>query len=260
MRRLAATLLGAAAAAAALAAALPAAGADLLPNLVELPPKDLAVVAGPAGASPAARWTVAFTSTAGNSGPGALVVRSTRASTSAPWRSVQVIDQAGGGTRSAPLAVQLHWEARKGHEHFHIARFERYELVGSAGVIAYDTKAGYCLGDRWQLGTADPPAQRFVSFCGRANPRLRTLTQGISRGWSDPYLADLPGQSFPIGTLPAGEYTIVNRVNDQGLYRELTLGDNVAATVFRLSWPDGPGGTPAIEQLRTCLAERCPAG
>ena len=262
VRRLAAILLGTAAAVLGVAGGAPAQrqAGDLLPNLVELPPSELAVVAGPAGARPAARWEVTFTSTAGNAGQGALVVRSTRGSAAAAWRSVQVIEQAGGGTRTLPLPVTVRWEARAGHEHFHIARFERYELVGPAGVIAFDSKAGYCLGDRWPLGTAGAPKPRFVTFCGRGAPGLRTLLQGISRGWSDPYRADLPGQSFPIGSLPAGDYTIVNRVNDQGLYRELTIGDNVAATVFRLAWPDGAAGRPVVQQLRTCLAERCPAG
>lgn len=240
------------------AAALPA---GRLPNLVELPPSDLVVVAGtPAqpGVPGTGRWALAFTSTAGNNGSGPLVVRSTRASAAAPWSSTQVVDLAGGRTLSAPLSISLAWDPLKGHEHFHIARFERYELVGASGILARDSKPGYCLGDRVRLGTAGAARQRFVSFCGRGAPAVRVLVQGISVGWADPYLASLPGQSFTLDGLPAGEYTLVNRVNDQGLYLEATSVDNVAATVFRLSWPAGPEGKPQVDVLRTCLAERCP--
>lgn len=259
----AAAVAGAAAVATATAGSVAPAARDLLPNLLELPPTDLAVWPARDGS---ARWELRFTSIAGNNGEGPLVVRSTRPSATAAWRSVQVISLAGGGTREVALPVRIAYEPRPGHGHFHIARFERYELVAGVGgagaggagerILARDSKAGYCLGDRALLGT-QPARQRYTGTCRRGQSAARTLEQGISPGWADPYPADLPGQAFLLSGLAAGEYTLVNRVNDQGLYREASTADNAAAAVFRLSWPDGGSAKPVVEVLRTCLADRC---
>ena len=237
------------------AATLAAAPRDVLPNLVELPPTDLAVavIEQPDGSS---RYELRFTSIAGNSGAGALEVRSTRRSSLAPWTSVQAVALAGGGARTAPLPITIGYDDDPGHGHFHIARFERYELTSAQGVIARDSKAGYCLGDRTLLGTK-PAKQRFATACRGRQPGALSLAQGISPGWADPYAADLPGQAFDLTGLPDGTYTLVNRVNDQRLYLESSYADNVAATVFRLSRPDGAAAAPHVEQVTTCLAERC---
>ena len=160
-------------------------------------------------------------------------------------------------TRRLPLSVTIGYIAAPSHNHFHLAGFERYELrEPSIGIIARDSKAGYCLGDRAPLGTPAGPAL-FTDTCGRGAPGTLRLSQGISVGWADPYTAGFPGQQFDLTDLPAGTYTLVNRVNDERVFRELSYADNVATTKLRLAWPDGPRGAPTVTVLATCLAERC---
>lgn len=253
----AAVIAGAASGATAVAAAPPAATApaDVLPNLVQLPPSDVQVVETRRGGT--TRWDLRFTSIAGNSGSGPLHVRSTRATATGRWTTVQLVSRTRGPVRAVPLAVTVAFETSDGHNHFHIARFQRYELRDAAGgVIARDTKAGYCLGDRAPLGTAAAPI-RFIGTCGRGQPRLLTLVQGISAGWADPYESVLPGQSFDVTDLPAGRYVLVNRVNDLGRYRETSLADNAASVALELTRPGGPDAAPVVAVLASCLADRC---
>ena len=126
----------------------------------------------------------------------------------------------------------------------------------SGGLLARDTKAGYCLGDRTKLGTPAGAAV-YTSQCGRGNPNLLKLIEGVSVGWADPYAIGLPGQSFTLTGLPAGTYTLVNRVNDETLYLESRYSNNVGSAQITLAWPDGTGGKPTVTVVKTCLAERC---
>ena len=232
-----------------------AAPRDLLPNLVELPPSDVQVAT--VTTNGAARYELRFTSTAGNNGAGPLLLLASRTGPKARFTAAQLIVLANGATRRLPLSVSIGYIAAPSHNHFHLAGFERYELrEPSIGLIARDSKAGYCLGDRAPLGTPAGPA-RFTDTCGRAAPGTLHLGEGISVGWADPYLASFPGQQFDLTDLPAGTYTLVNRVNDERVFRELSYADNVAATKLRLAWPDGPAGAPRVTVLATCLAERC---
>ena len=229
---------------------------ELLPNLVELPPTQLrvqaVVVAGKT------RYELRFTSTAANMGAGPLVVRLVRPSSSAPFAAAQVVSRSDGSTRSYPITVSVRYFFRPGHNHFHLGRFESYELRNAAdGAVARDSKAGFCLGDRAPVGTAHGPA-RFTGPCGRGLRNALRLTVGISVGWADPYSSDLDGQEFDLTGLPAGIYTLVNRVNGDGTLHESSYGDNVAATRIRLAWPNGRSAPPVVTPLAFCRAERCP--
>lgn len=154
--------------------------------------------------------------------------------------------------------MSVRYFSRPGHNQFHLARFERYELRNEAdGAVARDTKAGFCLGDRAPARTGHGPA-RFTGPCGRGIRNALRLTVGISVGWADPYSADLDGQELDLTGLPAGLYTLVNRVNGDGTLRESSYGDNVAATRIRLAWPNGRSAPPVVTPLAFCRAERCP--
>jgi len=229
---------------------------ELLPNLVELPPTQLrvraVVVAGET------RYELRFTSTAANMGAGPLVVRLVRPSSSAPFAAAQVVSRSNGSTRSYPIAVSVPYFSRPGHNHFHLARFESYELRNAAnGAVAMDTKVGFCLGDRSPVGTEHGPA-RFTGPCGRGVRDALRLTVGISVGWADPYSAVLDGQALDLTGLPAGIYTLVNRVNGDGTLHESSYADNVAAARIRLVWPNGRFVPPVVTPLASCRAERCP--
>ncbi len=204
------------------------------------------------------RYELRFTSTAANLGAGPLVVRLVRQSSAAPFAAAQVVSRSDGSTRSYPITASVRYFSRLDHDHFHLAGFERYELRNAAnGAVARDTKAGFCLGDRAPVGTAHGPA-RFTGPCGRGKREALSLTVGISVGWADPYSADLDGQELDLTGLPAGTYTLLNRVNGDGTLHESSYDDNVAASRIRLAWPNGRSAPPVVTPLAFCRAERCP--
>lgn len=236
--------------------ALAGSARELLPNLVELPPSQLRVVAVAAGSTK--RYELRFTSTTANMGSGPLVVRLARPSTAAPFATTQIVSRSDGSTRSYPVAAKIRYFTFPGHNHFHVAHFQTYELRDAAyGLVATDSKLGFCLGDRAPVGTAHGPS-RFTGPCGRGRRNLLRLTVGISVGWADPYASDLRGQEFDVTGLPAGTYTLVNFANVDGTFHESSYGDNVAAARFRLAWPKGRAAAPVVTALASCRAERCP--
>jgi hypothetical protein len=231
---------------ASLAVVAGAAPREALPNLVELPPSSLEVQS--LGGSDVLR----FTSTVENDGDGALVVLSARSSPRAAFESVQVV-----GSRRIPVRVTLRYRRSGGHDHFHLAGFQRYELHDGLGhLIAVDHKVGYCLGDRRALGGGRP---RWTGSCGRGRPGALRIAQGLSPGFADPYASDLGGQTFDVTSLPAGEYELSNVVNPQRAFRESTYGDDGGSVRFVLARPPAPAGIAFVQVLATCRAARCPA-
>jgi hypothetical protein len=219
----------------------------LLPNLVELPPASVQVrhVGG--------RDLLRFTSTAANVGRGPMMLVSTRPSVGASFATWQVI----GDTRvTIPLDLQYRWSG--GHDHFHLARFERYELRDGAGrTLLSDRKVGFCLGDRVALASARA-GPRFLGYCARGRRSALRIVQGISPGYGDTYDAELGGQSFDVTGLPAGDYVLVNEVNPDRVLRESRYDDDVSSVRFRLTRPLAAAGLSFVTVLATCRSGSCP--
>lgn len=233
------------AALATLALAVGPAGRVPLPNLVELPPASLEVVAD------GHRDLLRFTSTVENAGPGALVVVSTRARPDGRFTTSQVL-----GSRRLRVDIEVRYRRSGGHDHFHLLDFERYELRDSAGrLVAHDDKAGYCLGDRLPIASARP---RWTGSCGRDRPAALSVAQGISPGFADPYGSDLAGQAIDVTGLAAGEYVLVNVVNPTRALHESSYADDGAAVRFVLTRPPAPAGIAFVRVLATCRAVLCP--
>ena len=68
-------------------------------------------------------------------------------------------------------------------------------------------------------------------------------------GYGDDYAAYLEGQSLRLTGLPAGRYSLVHRVNENGLLRESRASNNVASVLVALSWR---AGRPSVTVLRRC--------
>lgn len=96
------------------------------------------------------------------------------------------------------------------HEHFHLDRFETYELrpVKSPKVVASGTKVSFCLTDIAKVpGRPErPPMSLSLDLpplsCG-------TREQGISAGFTDYYGPKLPDQWVDVTDVPTGEYELV---------------------------------------------------
>ncbi|HEX7239951.1 MAG TPA: lysyl oxidase family protein [Longimicrobiaceae bacterium] len=99
------------------------------------------------------------------------------------------------------------------HQHFHFRNYAKYELLrlnadGTVGAPVQARKRGFCMLDTTpQPSDASPPKGRYYMNCG--NLTLHG-NQGISTGFGDMYVKQLPGQLFllsdPNEPVPPGKY------------------------------------------------------
>lgn len=231
------------------------------------------------------RWAVRFTSVVDNVGTGHFIIKAHRATTGSPCLprdlainnceggdmvADQVVVLKGGKKKTYPGVGTVHFEPS--HYHWHLLDAERYELrtVGGAK-ISRDAKTGFCFGDRI-LRRKKGPAPEYpglsdgLATCkfGASDPakdgrRALSLTEGISSGWADDYPSfqhgkPLEGQQLELTGLPAGQYRLINRVNPTGRFYERNPTNNVASTLFALSWPNGTNAKPTVQVLASCVA------
>lgn len=229
---------------------------DRLPDLEQAPPYDLSGRTG--GTEEKPRFFFGFASAAANVGDGPLIVRGRRATVAQPnMRLVQRIRRSDGSTRTRPVAAVLSYVTSETHSHWHLLGFMRYELraVGGERVLR-DRKTGFCLGDRYRAPSVAGVglSATFTDECGKNNTRLLRLRQGISVGFGDDYKPHLEGQEFDVTTLPPGRYLLVHRVNPARRLLERDHGNNVASTLFELTWPRGRKLPPRIDVVARCSA------
>lgn len=189
-------------------------------------------------------WRLGFASEVHNDGPGYLKITG-----NGPGDETMVADQivqmSDGTATTVPDIGDMRY-VRGNHNHFHLLDFERYELRSVTDpdtTIVRDQKTGFCL------------ANAFTSdVCGRDNPTLTTVSEGIAAGGSDTYLGYLEGQYLVIdqATTPDGDYLLVNRVNPTGALLENDASDNAASLRIHIAWDST--GTPAVTITNRCLA------
>ncbi|HEX6751023.1 MAG TPA: lysyl oxidase family protein [Longimicrobium sp.] len=101
------------------------------------------------------------------------------------------------------------------HAHFHFRNYAKYEILrinadGSLGTPVQARKRGFCMLDTTpNVSDNSPPKARYYMNCG--NLTLHG-NQGISTGFGDEYVKQLPGQLFlltdPNEPVPPGKYVI----------------------------------------------------
>lgn len=249
----------AAAAAFALAAPVVASadGGDVLPNLVQVVPRDVGVktvhVRG------RRKFHLGFTSATENRGAGPMTLHGHRLSRSVPTMGVdQLITEADGSVRTVHAIGSMRYVVNPDHRHWHLIGFARYELRPLGGsVVRRDRKTGFCLGDRYKVhGAMDLPG--FQPFplqsdnCGMRHPGLLGLFAGISTGWGDPYGAQLEGQYIDVTDLPSGLYVLTHRANPDRALVESSYGDDASSALLDISWPRGMRAKPRVRVLRKC--------
>lgn len=104
----------------------------------------------------------------------------------------------------------------------------------------------------WTADESGQPAELMLStgkytFCAvdevpefwnAAEPAYFTCgegTQGISRGWSDTYGAEIPGQELALGALPDGEYVLKSAVDPANRLAETDDDNNVMTERVRIT-------------------------
>jgi hypothetical protein len=234
-----------------------AAGPARLPDLDQAPPSKLSITRAEDG------YRLGFRSAVSNVGDGPLAIVGHRASVDvATMTADQLIDRQGVPQSVVEGVGTLRYVVSPDHRHWHLLRFERYELrhPGHPGPAAVrDRKTGFCLGDRYPVLRrslpAAPAAPVYTTRCGLRRPQLTGLAEGISVGYGDDYRAELEGQYLDLTGLPAGRYRLVHTIDEEGLLRERTRANNVAWLLLRLAWQDG---RPSIRLGAGCGASaRC---
>jgi hypothetical protein len=219
--------------------------AELLPDLVQSPPRALTVY------EEGDAWRLAFLSAVENDGAGPMLLVGRRADVSTPKMTVgQLVRRADGSTATYPVEGAIRFVQSETHRHWHFLDFERYDLLSPAGeTLGRDQKTGFCLGDRYDAARSvelpgEPARPVWTQECGRGEPERLIVREGISPGYGDDYVPRLEGQWIDITDLPAGRYVLRHRVNVGRPLRESDYGNNEASVTFELHW--AKSGTPRV--------------
>ncbi|HEY7003334.1 MAG TPA: lysyl oxidase family protein [Gaiellaceae bacterium] len=218
---------------------------ELLPDLVQAPPRALTVFRDDD------RWRLAFLSAVVNDGAGPMLLEGRRPDESTPAMEVtQLVRRTDGSTASYPVRGEMRFVQSETHRHWHFLDFERYELLSAEGKrLGRDQKTGFCLGDRFDAQASvrlpgEPERPVWTQECGRGQPGRLLIREGISPGFGDDYVPRLEGQWIDITGLPPGRYVLRHRVNVGRSLRESSYEDNSASVAFDLRW--SPSGTPRV--------------
>lgn len=215
----------------AIPAASPAqAASDRLPDLRMAKMRDFRITTTSSG-----RRLLRFSATMTNLGAGPLIVRSTRTSTSSPWRVQQIIRRADGSIRSFTTAATMTYGG-DGHDHWHVARMVDADLW-SATRRASGSKIGFCFFDTTaiNLSLARAPRAPVYRESGCARRSGIASTMGISVGWGDKYQWSLAYQWVDITGLPNGDYRLRAIVDARNLFAESSNTNNCTYTRLRIS-------------------------
>jgi Lysyl oxidase len=230
------------------------AGRARLPDLRQEVPSGL--VLARVGPAELPEYRLGFRSAVSNVGDGPLIIDGHRAGVDSDTMVAdQVVVHDGGPRGKVPGVGRLRFVVSPDHRHWHLLRFQRYELrrPGSTTALVTDRKTGFCLGDRY-AAIAGPlpsraPRPAFTSSCGLEQTQLLGIREGISVGYGDDYAANLEGQYLPITGLADGRYVLVHRVNIDRLIHETDYGNDVASVLLDLRWR---AGVPYLRVLAYC--------
>lgn len=242
---------------------------ELLPDLDVVKPSGHVVERVTGGRT---RILLGFWSASENVGAGPLELYAQRPSGDTPEMSVeQHIARTDGTTRINEDVGVVFYGSEETHEHWHMQPYLAYELrrAGNYKLVRVADKFGFCLGDRYRAPAEDerrlelpnaPADPVFTGNCGRHEPNLLSVVEGMSVGFGDSYSPFTLGQSIDITGLKAGRYYLVHRVNPDRLLEETDYANNASSSLLSITWPKGRSGLPRVRVLAACSASaRCPA-
>jgi hypothetical protein len=221
---------------------------EQLPDFDQRAPTGLVVAGGPG------HWRLGFTSLVDNLGPGSSVLVGVRSPQQKRMTGTQRVRLANGAVRTYENVAQLRYTNSPPHHHWHLMRFDSYELRTLEGrTLVRDRKSGFCLADHWGAAPGRYPGRHpvFLGDCDQFHPEATHVTMGTSPGYTDRYPAFFHGQNIAITGVPAGIYDVTHRVNASMQLRELRYENDAASVRVRLTWKQG---VPHVRVLRTCQA------
>jgi hypothetical protein len=185
----------------------------LLPDVVTELPDELYISDGAAGRE------VRFSTAASNVGRGPLEIVGAFAPGGDAPVATQLIQREKGGEPLGHDVGELLLDPT--HGHWHIERFAVFELWryseggGLEEMLASTPKISFCLLD---FETVEPPVPNMAPHPQFVECNWRF--QGISEGWSETYVASLPGQALPLNGIADGRYAIRMSLDPDNLIRE----------------------------------------
>jgi hypothetical protein len=227
---------------------------ELLPDLDQATPSALSVVrVGDA-------YRLTFASAVDNVGRGPLLVHGRRPDRATPSMALrQEVRREDGSSRERATGDRVRYVRSETHAHWHVIGFERYELrrAHDGALVAPDRKTGFCLGDRYDTRArarieGEPTEPVWTGDCGKGQPALLELSEGISPGYGDDYVPRLEGQYVELSGVPAGRYVLVHRANPERTLVESDYGNNAASVLIAVRRPAGE--IPTIDVLARCPA------
>jgi hypothetical protein len=230
---------------------------DRLPDLDQALPSKLEIV------EEGDTYRLVFASAVDNVGAGPLVVEGARPDRSTPAMAVrQLVRRSDGSARVRDVAGEIRYVTSETHEHWHLLGFESYELRRAADgeLVQPDEKTGFCLGDRYETRGGDEPATKpgrpvWTEECGRDEPGLLGVREGISPGYGDDYDPGREGQYVDVTNVDAGRYLLVHRANPERALEESDYTNNAASVLIQLR---RAGAIPTVRVLARCPdAETC---
>jgi len=199
----------------------------LLPDLQVSQPQELYIQYGEDGVR-----EIRFSTTIANMGDGPLELVGAYDEGTGAVSTIQRVLREDGSVRELDAGRFVFDD---GHAHWHLEDFIVFELLelNAAGrpgrVIASTGKMTFCLADSHPVAEPPPNAapKAGVTTCDQA-------IQGISVGWEDIYLAELPGQELDIPGLPDGRYAIRSTVDPEGLLLETDDRNNSTVSLVEV--------------------------
>jgi hypothetical protein len=224
---------------------------ELLPDLDQARPSKLEIV------EEGDTYRLVFASAVDNVGAGPLLIEGERPSRGTPAMTVrQLVRRTDGSTRARAIPGEIRYVTSETHEHWHLLGFEAYELRRAADgrLVQPDAKTGFCLGDRYETPGRDersgmPDRPVWTEECGRGEPGLLMVREGISPGYGDDYDAGLEGQFLDVTNVPAGRYLLVHRANPERVVAEGDYANNAASVLIQLR---RAGAIPSVRVLARC--------
>jgi len=233
---------------------------ELLPDLDQAVPARLEIV------EEGDSYRLVFSSAVDNVGRGPLLIEGERPARETAAMAVrQLVRRTDGGSRTRELPGEIRYAETETHEHWHLLGFEVYELraAGDGSLARPSEKTGFCLGDRYETEQGErvegkPERAIWTDECGRDQPGLLTVRQGISPGYGDDYDPGLEGQYVDVTNVPPGRYLLVHRANPERSIEEASYENNAASVLIQLR---RSGAIPTVRVLARCPdAETCRRG
>jgi Lysyl oxidase len=233
---------------------------ELLPDLDQAVPTGLEIV------EEGDSYRLVFASAVDNVGRGPLLIEGERPGRETAAMAVrQLVRRTDGGARTRELPGEIRYAQTETHEHWHLLGFEVYELrsVGEGATALPSEKTGFCLGDRYETVVGErvegkPERAIWTDECGRGQPGLLTVRQGISPGFGDDYDPGLEGQYVDVTNVPPGRYLLVHRTNPERSIEEASYENNAASVLIQLR---RSGAIPTVRVLARCPdADTCRRG